>query len=453
VLESGTAALTTPGRLGQRLMHSVSWHTLGTVFNQGSTLLVAVLLANLLGREQFGVFATVQTTVITLAGVAQLATGYTATRFLAEFRDVDQARAARILRICARFAQASASLACVVLLATADVVAVRVLEIPDVAPALRLGAIVVLFTVYNAYQIGALAGLDGFRPLGIAGVISGASYLALCTLGAVASGLVGALAGMALTGLLQCVLLYYLLRRRVSRVGLPAPSGSFWCERRVLTGFALPASLAGLSSMGTVWYTGVFLIRQDGGLTEMALYSAANNFKVLILFLPNMINAVALSLLNNQRGLGRFDQFRRVYSANIALMTLTAAFGLAAVLLMGPELLGVFGSTFLSGLPVLKVLAIAALPEAIWLGLYQALQSRGNMWLSLCVVAVPRDLIILALCVAWVPHLGALGLAEAYLIAQFTLMILIGALVSVGGLIPGAAPVGLPGEAHRRIEA
>ena len=56
--------------------------------------------------------------------------------------------------------------------------------------------------------------------------------------------------------------------------------------------------------MPMIWLANSFLVRQPGGYGEMALYSAANNLRILVLFLPNVMNSVGLSVLNNEKAKG-----------------------------------------------------------------------------------------------------------------------------------------------------
>ena len=83
--------------LRSRFQTGVVFNLIGAVFNQGSTLAFSVIAANLLGRQTFGEYAMVQSTVVSLALIAQFAIPYTTTKYLAEFRAQDPERAGRIL--------------------------------------------------------------------------------------------------------------------------------------------------------------------------------------------------------------------------------------------------------------------------------------------------------------------------------------------------------------------
>ena len=66
--------------LRARLTRGLTWNIAGALFAQGSLFLCNIVLANILGRTGYGEFGMIQNTILTLAGVAQLATGFTATK-------------------------------------------------------------------------------------------------------------------------------------------------------------------------------------------------------------------------------------------------------------------------------------------------------------------------------------------------------------------------------------
>ena len=78
-----------------RLITGVGWNLVATVFNQGSTFVIAILAARILGRLAFGEYAMVVSTLVTVTGFAQLATGYTASECVEEFRSSDKVRTGR----------------------------------------------------------------------------------------------------------------------------------------------------------------------------------------------------------------------------------------------------------------------------------------------------------------------------------------------------------------------
>ena len=400
--------------LGTRLRTGIGWGVVAAGFSQGSAFLIRIAVANLLGRRIFGEYAMVQSTMLTMASVAQVATGYTATKYVAEFRSTDPDRAGRILGLCELVATVGAFVAALALLAGAPWLAANVLRAPHLASAMGLMSVVVLFTVMNGYQMGALAGLESYRALAIAGMIGGVTSVVICPAAGWFGGLDWIVGGLGAASAAQWLASRRLLARETAQRKISVRWRGASREVSTLSRFALPATLSGLSSLPAAWVAQLFLVRQPGGYDQMALYGAANSFKVLVLFLPYVINNVGLSLLNHQRGLWDSHGYWRLFRLNIGLTAGTVVLGGLAVALLGPWLLGVFGRTFGDAYSVLVLLMLATVFEALGAATYQVIHAEGKIWLSLFGIVLPRDLSIVLLSRILSPRYGALGLAAAH---------------------------------------
>jgi O-antigen/teichoic acid export membrane protein len=420
--------------LHARLQKGIAWNLVGAVFNQGSTFAVNIIIAHLLSRQVFGEYAMIQSTLLTMATIAQLATGYTATKYVAEFRSTDQDKTGRILGLCSVVSAAAACVATLILLVGAPWLAVNAFNAPHLAPALMIAAGVVLFMVMNGYQMGALAGLESYLLLAKAGVISGSLYLGICVVAAWIGGLHGVLVGLVVSALLQWTILSYFLFAESARQKIVIRYRGLWQEREIILKFALPAALSGFISLPALWLANTFLVRQPDGYEQMALYSAANSFRVLVLILPHLMNNVGTSLLNNQKGMGDESRYRKVFWVNLTLTAGSVSIGALTVVLFGPWLLGMFGRGFGEGYAVLLVLMLSTTPEALAVATYQVVQSQGKMWLSLFVVSLPRDGMIVLMSYLFSPLYGAVGLAGAYTLGWILALLTIIAMIAHLGL-------------------
>ena len=393
----------------------VALNMVAAAFNQGSTLLVNLVIANVLGRETFGQYTMVLATIATLGALSQMSMGYTATKHVAEFRSIDPARTSRILGLCGCVSAVMALAAALVLAGGGDWVASRVLEAPDLGFELRVAGGAVFFTVLNGFLSGALAGLESYPALARAGVVSGTAYALICTTLAWRLGLPGAVAGLAISAGVQFVVLAVLLSREAGRHGLLIARRGIWQERAIVTNFALPASIGGALYQPATWIGTALLAKQPGGFHELALFGAANMFRTMVLFVPQVINNVGMAVLNHQRR-SNPEGYRNVFWVN-AVMSIVAALGAAGLLLAAGALpLRLFGPDFTGGRVVLAVMLAAAVVETLTLAVYQIVVSRGQIWASLAFVSAPRDVSLIVLSVALVPLYGAAGLAGAYAI-------------------------------------
>jgi len=431
---NATASIVQPLSLQERLQTGIAYNTIGAVFNQGSTFAVNIIVANLLGRQVFGEYAMVQSTLATMALISQLAAGYTATKYVAEFRSTDPRRAGGILGMLMVFSASVAGIVALTLLVISGWLAGSVLKAPGLGTALALGSGVLLFAVLDGLLMGALAGLESYRTLARALVWSGLAYLVLCTGLAWRGGLNGAVAGLMFSGLFQFVLLAVALRKECSLQGIKIHYAGIIQERSILLKFALPGALSGFTSMPALWLASALLVRRPDGYSQMALYSAAYALMTVVLFLPGITNNVGMSLINHHKGAGKEPEYRRAFWMNLAASTTTVILGACVVAVFGPELLRLFGRDFRDGYPVLLTLLLATVVQGLGVALYQIIQSQAKMWLSFLAVALPRDTLIVALAYLLIPSHGAIGLASAYVMAWTMALIATVVIVSRRGL-------------------
>lgn len=419
------------------------WNLIGTGSVQASTFFINIAIANLLGRRVFGEYAIVQSTVVLFTSVVQWATGYTATKYLAEFRRVDPQRAGRLLGMLAVVSAVLGGTLALLLLVTAKGLATHLLTNPALSPPLMIASAAVFFGVANVFLIGALAGLESYPAIGRAGLIGGTCTVLACVVGAKLGGLVGAVVGLVVGGVAQSLTLGKLVATETARHGIAMKFAGMMEESSLLIRYSVPVALSGLITLPAIWLGNTFLVKQPGGYEAMAVFTAANSFRIMVIFLPSIVNSVSLSLLNNHRGAGNESQFRRIFWFNVGTAAIVAASAATAISLLGPVLLRVFGREFGGGDRVLLVLMAATVPESVTNAMLQLVHSREQSWMALRGVTIPGfGTLVLA---AWVltPIAGASGLAWAYVLASAVLLICTSVIVWRLGIRPDEG-VGTP---------
>lgn len=404
------------GAVGGRLSIGVLWNVTGAVFNQGSTFLLGIIVAKSLGRELYGAFGFLQGTLVMFSNLAQLALGFAATKYIAEYRGYDKPRAGRVIALCVALSAAAGIVAASMAVAGAGPISATLARQPLLAPVIRLGSPTIAFVAVTAVLTGALAGMERFRSIAFAGVVSGVAYVVICAAGAIHGSLRGVAAGLSLSALLQCLLLFLIVRRAADAEGIPIPAvsrGLLARERAVLMNTALPAGLSGFTTLPTLWLVTAVLARQPHGMTELALFSAANSLRLLVSFVPALINNVGFSILSSHKGSADPRAYWDVFRANILMVTGVAVAGGSLVAIAGVPALRLFGRSFVEGYPVLLILLIATLAEAVAISAYQVIQTHGNLWWSVFGVSLPRDVVIITMAVLLAPRYGAVGAGMA----------------------------------------
>lgn len=404
----------------ERLAKGTVLNLIAVGFNQGSTLIVNIVIARILLRQAFGEYAMVYCTLLTASALSQLAMGYTASKYISEYRSKNLKRAGQIMGMCANVSVKMASVATLVLLIASPWLAATVLKAPHLTFALVLGSGFLFFSAINGYQTGALSGLEAFGGLAKAGVVSGLASVAAISCGALWSGLNGALLGLSISAFIRYIISGRQLRLESAKHGIkPQFYGSIFNERAIVLGFALPAAVAGYYTMPMIWLANSFLIRQPGGYGEMALYSAASYFRILVLFLPSVFNSVGLSVLNNEKAKGEVATFNRLFRSNVRNIFLVASCTAFIMAISGRSIMHLFGKDFESGHLILLLLLACGVLDSLSMALYQYIQVHAKIWLSFFAINIPRDTGLVLAAYFLVQEYGGLGLAAAFFGSAF----------------------------------
>lgn len=421
----------------------MTWNMAATVMNLGSVFFTGVVLANILGRAGFGEFVMVQSTVLAISTTAQLAIGYTATKYVAEFRLVNKDKVEKILGLCSSLAGITATTSSIALLGLAPWLARDILLTPSLTTSLRIAAGVVLFTVMNAFQLGVLGGFQNYRAVALAsGLGSMLHFTGSCVCGWL-WGSEGCFAAMVVSSFLSWLLLRSLTRKSLKQEGISCDYWRAWEEWPVIVRFTLPGALGGLLGMPAVWAVNVLVASTSNGFENLALYSAANTLKGLVLLCPKIMNDVASSLLNHHKGLRNSRDYRAVFWMNIVLTWISASVAALAVGFLGPYLLRMYGRDYNGGYSILVLLLLSSLMEAMAIAVYQVLPSQEKLWLSIVAINLPRDCSIVLLAYCFLPAYGIAGVAVAQLAGWAMTLVIIIVLVTRLGLT--LSPLSVPG--------
>jgi O-antigen/teichoic acid export membrane protein len=414
--------------LRRRIGHGVAFSLVAAIFNQGSTFAVNLVLAHMFGRKVFGEYAMVAGTLLPLAMIAPLGGGLAANKYVAEWRQSDPQRAGRAITLLCTVATASAALTTLAIFLGATLISGPLLAAPHLTTPLRFGVLLVLFGGVNGVMTGALAGLEAYRSVSIAGIVSGSAYLAICVTAGRVGGLTGAASGLALSAALQTFVLAAYLRREILRMRIPLSLNGMLRELEVLRRFSLPAALTGLFSAPMIWAASAILAHQAGGYTQFALYAAATNIRLIVLFVPTALINVGTSVLNHAKGHGGIADYRAAY--HTVLWSVATVVVIAALLTAGiaPAAMGMFGHDFSAGSPVLLILLASTLPDALGGAMYQHILAHQRMWLSFAAIFIPRESTLVWLAFWLTPTHGAAGLATAYALSSVLAFLLIFAL-------------------------
>lgn len=423
---AASAAVAASPSLGARFARGAVWSLIGTVVSQGLGLAASIVTARLLGKSGFGELGMINSTVGVFGMLAGLGLGLTTTKYVAEFRTRDPDRAGRIIGLTSWAALSSGGLIAMMILVFAPLLATRVLNAPGLAPELRIGALLLLLYVLNGIQTGALSGLEAFKEIAQAKFLRGTASFPLIVAGVVIWRLRGAVWGLVATAALGWLFNTLFLRNKCRGAGVHVHFKGIRREGSILWRFSLPAVLADIAAGPAIWAANAILANQRNGYSELGLFSAANQWRNALMFLPNILLQVALPILSSldiQGSDAERSRFARTFEITQTL-TLAVVLPLGVLLICFSDVvMGFYGAQFSRGVTSLIGVALTVMIMGVSAATGPAIQASGRMWTGFTLNLV-WGMVMLGLVWIFAPRMGANALAYAPAAAYVALAIL-----------------------------
>jgi O-antigen/teichoic acid export membrane protein len=410
------------GSVRRRVMAGMGWSLFGAVTARATLMIASILAGRILGVTGFGGLGIIQSTVDLVAIAGGLGLAVSGTRFIAAARATPE-RVGQLISHIVRITLISALVASLLFLLCSSWIADTVLGAPQLAPELRAAAPLLFFAIVVANQIGCLGGLEAFNIIAKASVMRGVAGAILMLTGLHFGSVAGALLGLAAADALTAALQWIYLRQEAGRRAIALSSSLPADARRELRRFSVPALLSSVATLPAMWLARVLLVNGPDGLAQVGLFTAAQKWSTLILFVPTAMSSIVLPVMSDLYATGDASGFRRVYRFN--LMISLAAVGVPALtlVLFGRFLMQMFGADYTSASSVLRILALACIPMVMNSVLGQITVSTGRIWTRL-VIDVALSVTLVATAIVAVPALHATGLAIAHL-AAFTVSVVL----------------------------
>jgi O-antigen/teichoic acid export membrane protein len=398
-----------------RLARGAFWSVIDTGFTRGSALIISIVVARTIGREHFGQFGIVQSTIGLFGLFAGLGMGVTATKYVAELRQSDPLRTGRILGLSMLLAAVGSLVICAVLVVIAPWLSRTTLaSAAEVGSLLRVGCGLLFFYVLNGALCGALYGFEAFKPVAIVDIVVGIVGCGVVIVGVLIDGVRGAILGLVVGVAMQFLGYSFCLRRELQNHNLSIIYKGCFAEWSVLAKFSVPALLAGAMTGPANWVCSAIVVNQPAGYAQMGLFNAANQWRGAIMLLPLTLSTPFLPVLSSLFGKER-RKYSKVLLTGIAVNVSLALIVATGVILFSHAIMASYGKEFVSGTPVLIYLALSAvIASSVW-SVGQAITSSGRMWWGFGVNFLWAIALIISL---WIfRRQGAYGYALANLFA------------------------------------
>ncbi len=406
-----TRVLASP--LGGRLARGAFWSLAGTAIARVFSTVSWVIVGRLLGKEGFGELGMIQNTVGMFGTIAAFGMGMATTKYVAEFRHNDPARAGRFVALASVTNWITSGLLALVLVISAPWLAETTLKAPELTNPLRLSALMLFFSGIAGASTGALGGLEAYKVMARVNLIVGIVSFPLMVLGALWWGVNGAICGLIASTALNTFLFWWVFRAEATQAGIRVIYRGCWAEAKMFWDFNLPGMLNTLFSSLVLWAVGAILVRNAQGFGDLGLYNAVQRIRLIPENFTAMLLTPILPVL--------IDTFTRRdmkgYGKSLSLSFLVSGVVIVPIALMQlsvPFLTTIpYGEQFRSadhGVVIWVMLGTIAYSLSWPMG--NILISMGRIWFA-CAIGVFSGVVNIGFAAWLIPTYGSTGLAIA----------------------------------------
>ena len=385
-----------------KLFKDSFWAMFGNGLGNCFLLVAGIIIARVLGKDLYGEYGMVKTTMFHIGYFATLGLGFTSTKFIADAVQQAKGYLRSTIKVTLLTTLLFSLVLCLLLFIFSRSIA-NWIEEPSVAPAFKALGIIIVFRALSVTSIGILAGFKDFKQTGINSIISGLVLLVSAFPLASLWGLNGAFLALAMSqGINALFNLFFVVKRYGSVEGEEKIGKDIFL-------FTFPVSIQELSYMISTW-GGTMVLTKYASLGEVGLWSAASQWNAIILFIPSLLANVVLSYLSGLSS--QRESHDRMLKKMLGINFTCSFLPFIIVFVLADFISSFYGATFVDLKPILRVLILSTIFVCLS-NVYQSnLLSEGKNWLLLF-ARVIRDALLLSL--LWVVlRRGVVHAALAY---------------------------------------
>ena len=399
----------------KKLFSGATWSSFGTIVYRASALISFIFIARIIGIEEFGKFSVLQATVTMLSVFACFGLTNAATRYIAKFSEISKSKYYEIINLIFFTAIISSVLVASIYSIIGQFFIEYSSSIFINKKAIYLSSILLLLSSHNSVIEGILFGMKQFKYVSISKFFCGIVLLLSALFLTNNYLLNGALTALVIS---QSIMWFLFVAKISNKLRL-----SFFLNLEItekyfdiFKNFSIPSLISSSILAPTRWISIIFLVKFGKDLNEVAIFNAANQWVIALLFLPNIISKVSLPILS-QIPDNKEVTFLNFLKISIGLNFLIVFLFSVPIILGSSFLMSFYGDSFSGGATTLKLGAVSACLISINSSIGNVFLSKAKLWLGLSFNIVWALLMIFLSYILSFNGFGATGLMLAILIS------------------------------------
>lgn len=346
---------------------------------RGMLMVAMMLTARLLDKAAYGQLGLIQGTLMMFQVAAALGMGITATKYVAEYREKDKSKVARIVALTQTTTLITGMIVGMSVYVLAPWLSRSLLGVPELELAMQIGAANLALNVISGGYAAILAGFEAFRWIATVNAFVGVVTVPLVAGGAALDGVYGAMVGLLVVSLWNTLVSMLIVQRKLTKESIPSSSRITRAEIQLLWSFSLPAVGASLTFAPVNWAVAYLLVIY-AGYGEMGLFNAANQWFSILLFLPGIFASVCLPIFAGKSQSEEAKSLAKTLGAGVLVTIGVTVPMVFLVVLLSPFIMGLYGPYYVEASQLLRVIALTAGVAATQNMLSNALAAANRMW-------------------------------------------------------------------------
>lgn len=278
-----------------------AWSLLGNIVGRGLSLFSSILIANFLGKDVFGEFGIIKSTILTIGIFSTFGLGYTSTKYVADIIANKIEFLKLFLKNSMTITLLFSGLMASIVFVFANYLSFAIVYTNQLTIPLRIMSVLIVFNAITTTQIGVLSGFGKFKKLAKINWTIGILTFLLSVPLAYFFGLNGALFSLLIVQMINCILNFTQVRKEIPE-GVDYKMNGHNMYKEIIS-FSLPIALQECVYAASSWL-GMLVLIKNSNVGELGFYSASMQWNAVILFIPGILRNVILSHLsgssNNQ---------------------------------------------------------------------------------------------------------------------------------------------------------
>ena len=360
------------------LLKDSMWAMSGNVIGYGLLLFAGIIIARYLGKDVYGEYGLVKSTMFYLGSFASFGLSITATKYVAQIKESNVYHIKQLVYAIMKIACGFSVMVAIILFLVAETLA-EYLGNDGFTLAFRVLGIVIVLRAVNLTQTGILAGLKLFKYSALSNVWSGITMLVTSVPLTYIYGLNGAFIALLLSQFVACLFNYFSVKREM--INMPNSHNKSYYEKEILR-FSFPIALHETLYMICGWGTTILLTKLSS-VGELGIYTATNQWNAVIAFIPLILSNIVLSYLSSNVDNKKKHEliFRRMLLANF----IAAFIPFIVFYVLSDLIVSFYGNSFIGMKDVFNISIFSTISMTLGNVLSTELLSRGKKWIVLMV--------------------------------------------------------------------